>query len=411
MGNGHDSNDRILFVCSTKLLLFNALHVRMHMFPKARADIIFDFSRPDTEAIVERLKKTGLFENVAYRMPEKLDLKEYFSRLRNNQPVPSIGVAIKNFVKKYTDKPEAVNTATRYLIEQISGYETLDLEQYTHIFGQGNTETIRDIVSIIKKVNRNCKLCVLEEGIGSYVRGEICGNEKSDYIYVFDPEAVVYDHGDIIREIIPIDRNDKRFIDCINFVFDYRGGNNITRNIIFFDDYVADMPAYLKKNKLLSKTILRNSYKKHLKEMQNYLEQKEFFDLLCQYRDDRKIWVKLHPTTKRDTVETDYLSRNNVSIFEPVFIPWEVVCLNNDIRDNIIVTMGSSAVRSNSIFLGYKDTNTYLIPVEAITDVYGVNKNVVISFKIWSKGKNIRCLFPKSIEEYVEELKQIFNTK
>ena len=252
---------------------------------------------------------------------------------------------------------------------------------------------------------------MLEEGIGSYVRGEICGNEKSDYIYVFDPEAVVYDHGDIIREIIPIDRNDKRFIDCINFVFGYRGGNNITRNIIFFDDYVADMPAYLKKNKLLSKTILRNSYKKHLKEMQNYLEQKGFFDLLCQYRDDRKIWVKLHPTTKRDTVETDYLSRNNVSIFEPVFIPWEVVCLNNDIRDNIIVTMGSSAVRSNSIFLGYKDTNTYLIPVEAITDVYGVNKNVVISFKIWSKGKNIRCLFPKSIEEYVEELKQIFNTK
>ena len=111
MGNGHDSNDKILFVCSTKLLLFNALHVRMHMFPKARADIIFDFSRPDTEAIVERLKKTGLFENVAYRMPEKLDLKEYFSRLRNNQPVSSIGVAIKNSVKKYINKPEADNTA------------------------------------------------------------------------------------------------------------------------------------------------------------------------------------------------------------------------------------------------------------------------------------------------------------
>ena len=71
----------------------------------------------------------------------------------------------------------------------------------------------------------------------------------------------------------------------------------------------------------------------------------------------------------------------------------------------------SLIVQLTCIFLGYKDTNTYLIPVEAITDVYGVNKNVVISFKIWSKGKNIRCLFPKSIEEYVEELKQIFNTK
>ena len=410
MGNGHDSNDRILFVCSTKLLLFNALHVRMHMFPKARADIIFDFSRPDTEAIVERLKKTGLFENVAYRMPEKLDLKEYFSRLRNNQPVPSIFTAIRNSLKKHNKKGHFSGTS-KYLIEQICGYENIDLGKYTHIFGQGNTETIRSIVAVVKEANKSCKLCILEEGVGSYVIDEICRDVKGDYIYVYDPEVIMYDCGDRARTIDKIDKADRRFLDCINQVFDYHVVSDVTDKIIFFDDYVADMPAYLKKNKLLSKTILRNSYKKHLKEMQNYLEQKEFFDLLCQYRDDRKILVKLHPTTKRDTVEADYLSKNNVSIFEPVFIPWEVVCLNNDIRDNIIVTMGSSAVRSNSIFSGQGDTNRYIILHDAMTSD---NKNKGLYsqlFKKWSEEKNIRGFFPKNSDEYIDTLKQVFSDK
>ena len=56
--------ERILFICSTKFLLFNALHVRMHMFPEIAADIIIDFSNAETEDYYRRVKETGVFESV-----------------------------------------------------------------------------------------------------------------------------------------------------------------------------------------------------------------------------------------------------------------------------------------------------------------------------------------------------------
>lgn len=401
----NDNRARILFVCSTKLLLFNALHVRMHMFPNAKADIIFDFSRPETVACAERIRQTKLFDNVAFRLPPYVDFKEYFSLVRNNQPAPSLFTAIKNTVNKY-DKIGHGNADSReqYLGQQIYGYEKLDISRYTHIFGYGNTDTIRNIISLTKEKNKTCKMCVLEEGIGSYFREYICSDIKPDSIFLYSPNMVLYDDDERITKIPPIDKNDKAFIDCVNLVFNYRDKENVENKIIFFDDHASDMPGYLKISKLLSKTLLRNSYKKHVREMRFLQLQREAFELLCKYRNNREVIVKLHPTTKRNTIEEEYLNRPGVSVLEAAFAPWEVVCLNNDVHNNIIVTMMSAAVKGNSIFTEYKDNNIYIVLVDLVSDIYDNEKGSAL-LKKWSEQENIHVIFPQDIGEYEEYLK------
>lgn len=63
---------KILFICLTEFQLFNALNLKLHVFPLDKADIILQFLKKDTVDFYHRIKETGLFENVCYRLPDFL---------------------------------------------------------------------------------------------------------------------------------------------------------------------------------------------------------------------------------------------------------------------------------------------------------------------------------------------------
>ena len=398
--------ERILFICSTKFLLFNALHVRMHMFPEIAADIIIDFSNAETEDYYRRVKETGVFENVAYLKPKWEGIHEYIRSIRKGKPVASLKTSIKNTIshvyKKYLyrDDPEYA------LKNLLFGVEKIDFSLYTHIFGQGNNATVRNIVGLVRKKNTTCKLCTLEEGTGTYVFENICDDVRSDYIYVYDPEVVVYKSDKRIKKIDRIDKNDESFIETVNYVFDYKQREKYHNSIIFFDTYAEDMPNYLKKHKWLSRTLLNNAYKKHLTEANVNQLQKNAFSLLCKYKNGKKIFVKLHPTTKRKGKEA-YCVKTGIELAKDNNVPWEVVCLNGEVTNNIVVAHMTSAFRSLSL-IEECDTNEYI----ALIDMVSIDKQYENSLVLqkWRKLKKVKLYSPKSIEEYQDVLKRLLKS-
>jgi len=279
----------------------------------------------------------------------------------------------------------------------------MDITSYSMVFGQGCNNTVRSIVTLVKEKNANCRLCTLEEGTGTYSVEYICDKVKSDYIYLYDPEVVVYNSEVEIKKIVSIEK-DEGFVKNINYVFDYNANEEYKGKIIFFDKYAEDMPEYLSKHKWLAHTVLRNAYKKHLDEANVYRLQKKVFDLLCEYREDRKIIVKLHPTTKREDVK-EYIRREGVEFAKDNSVPWEVVCLNGIVENNIIVSHMTSAFRSKCIVSQKDSSNKYIAFIDMIS-VGRKNENIMFLRK-WAKFRNINLFLPRCMDECVDMIKKL----
>ncbi len=357
---------KLLFICSTELQLFNALNLKMHMFPSDEADIILQFLKTDTVDFYHRVKEIDLFKVVCYRLPDLLGLHEYSRRIRSGDFSCSFLDAVRNTVKQLyvqyfsSERNEFVDA----IKDKIFNFGELDLKSYQQAFVGGTNEIVVSILKYIRYHNCTCQVNLYEEGVGSYVHENLGAdsNLHVDNVYLYEPCLALYNHISFVR-IPKISRNDTKFKSIVNHVFDYHEEiEEIKNKIIFFDNYAEPMPAYLNKSRFLSKTIFRNTYKKHLRDHQLYMLQLKIYKLLVKYANGRDLFLKLHPRTERQHIEADYME-TETKILKNISVPWEVFCCNCEISNNIFVTLVSSAVLSNAFVLDEDDHNKSIVLV------------------------------------------------
>ena len=394
--------ERLLFICSTKYLLFNAIHVRMHMFPNIPADIIVDFRTEETMEYYQRVRESGLFEKVAYLRPKIFDLHEYIRARRKGDQNASFKRCLKNTYIKLYKKYKNENNPIAKLNDLLAAEEDLDFYAYTGVFGQGNNETVRNVLKIVR--GQDCEINTLEEGDGTYINGCICDMVESHNIYVYKPELISY-ASDKLKRIPPVDKEDEIFIRKVNHIFNYKQGRReISNKIILFDTYAEPMPDFYKNHKILSRTLLRNAYKKHKVENALYEMQRNVYRAAVDC--ERDVLIKLHPSNKRLDVYKEFRG-GNVEIMASPQIPWEVFCLNNSIAHNVFVATVTAALKSNYFITGGNDDNKYVV-VTFDLEGLGISATIVNLYKRLGQMRNDgNMYYPCDINEYKNVMKRL----
>ncbi len=356
---------KILFICSTELQLFNALNLKMHLFPKDSSDIIIQFLKKDTVDFYRRVKDTGLFDNVCYRLPDVFGLHKYARCVRNGDFSKSFVDAAQNSAKDFWR--HLSSRTSRVFIDNIRdrvyNINSLDFSAYQAVFAGGSNDIVTNILRYMHNTYPDCKINLYEEGFGTYfddILGNHCEDIKKEHIYLYDPDIALYQHDGFVQ-IPKINRNDIQFIAMANRVFDYKAQEQEMANkIIFLDNRVNPMPSYLTKSKYLAKTIFRKPYKRHLREHETYVQQIRAYRTLVSHAKGREIFIKLHPRTERENIKDDY-NETFSKILDGISVPWELFCCNCAMSGNIFVTTVSSAMQSNMLVMDEEDTNVFII--------------------------------------------------
>lgn len=404
---------KLLFICSTEFQLFNTLNLKVHLFPNDSADIIIQFLKNDTANMSNRIASTGIFDNVSYRLPDIFDLHEYARCIRKGDFSKSFISAVTNstieiFTRLSSRKKQDYIDNIRECVYNI---DSLDFSSYDALFAGGTNYIVTNVLKTIHVKNPDCVINMYEEGLSSYCGDQLgndCQDISKDYIYLYEPQMALYKHPSFIQ-IPKVDRNDKEFLTIANYIFDFSPQEEVLENkIIFFDNPSIPMPRYLTYNHFLSHTVFRIPYKKHLQHHTNYLRQLQAYRLLTRYAGGREILVKLHPRTDRDCIATDYAG-DYTTIMNDYLVPWELFCCNCQIRNNVFITMDSSAAYANQFVINEQDSNTLLILSEYINhEAPDLQYTKAFYEKMTNRKKNHSLFFPLNEKEYIETMKGLF---
>ncbi|MCR5176512.1 MAG: hypothetical protein K6C05_06620 [Anaerovibrio sp.] len=338
---------RILFVCSTEFQILNALNIKMHLLPQDKADIVLQ--RSGFQALANRLKKIGMFENICVAKDWVVDVHEYIRIVRaGGHTKTSFLQAIGNtFFVLYRDLMGKLRGPEYRLGKLLHDYEKIRGVHYDKVLMQSGNAIVSNFYESLHGV---AKMAILDEGVGSYYDNTIChGDTKANEAYLYDPEVVVYDKDGIDFVKIPrLSSAGEEFLSIANRIFDFDPQHQVIKGKkVFFDIGGELMPSYMQNAKGLKRMILANSIKKHMEDHNIYMSQIAAFKKIA---GTEKVFIKYHPRTP-DSMLKEYDESVFQSI-EPRKIPWELYACNNDIEDCVFISIASSSVCLSPLTIG-----------------------------------------------------------
>lgn len=355
------------FFCSTPLQIFTSVVLAASEFRDEDKNIYVIDYFSDSLEYTTRISKVDLFKNV-YHLPIR-SIYDRVKKYRNSRLYAGFWNAF--YFIRY-------KTILRSLDIYI-GYHDITFFSYC--------EPICIMLTILnKKKGLDIKFYGFEDGIGAYtilldriegrwehLFGDPPYYQKQMY-YVYRPEFVIEreKYIDRIKKINlqytdPLKQN-------LNEIWKEALQIKIKKKVIFFDDLINDQ------------------------EMQTLIKLSDEIKTIT--------IVKKHPRRLDDR----YYESLGFSILQPQSVPFESFMLNNDMSDRILINVFSSAV-VNSVFM-FNQRPTMIFLYELINDIEYENRKKDIRSLIDKLraiyGKDERIYVPKSNEEYIKILDDIF---
>lgn len=331
---------RLLFICMTDYQLINIINIRSILFPNEEADILIGDYRENLNEIVDRLEDIKLFNHI-YKYNGKLPgiasyLRDFVEKNKKNSLTASVKNEITNILNKTKGKEQVISS-------RIEGYKKFVFNEYSDVFGfnyNSLTSNIMELVTV--NTGGKCNLHCIDEGIGSYTTLVLNTKIKVDDVYLYRPEFAVY-NSIKTKKIPSIDKNNKKMIKILNYIFAYKNETNkLNGKIIFFDQPWLPMPKYLSSKSILTKIFFQKRYKKHLPENIMHLDKMRIFDNIVKTCGADNVLVKLHPRSNTEVVEA--YKKYNCRFLNNPSMPWELFCINSEFKNSVFVTVHSSAV-------------------------------------------------------------------
>lgn len=396
---------KLLFLCTTEFQLLTAMNIKCHMYPDDKADIVVDNYHGAEESLAGRINELGWFRNVCYVSSEveNKTLHAFFRGITDGEDTLSFKRAAFNTGKFLRSRiGEKIAGEKIYLDVLLKGISKLEFADYDAFFAYGDKPISKRLAKYIRSINNNCKMIQMDEGVGAYYDLNIGGESKVDSCILYEPKANIFPQK--CEKIPAISSEDREFIQKINYVFDFNEKMvaDYSNSVIYFDQGVYDdMPKYLQGAMPLKKIIFHNAYKRHKREEENFFTHKRLTKDILDIFTEKDIWIKPHPRSSQDTLNTYPTLGTNIRIIPQYQVPWEVIALNSKINNTLLLTKDSS-----SVFLFPS-----IIPQKAIKTVG------CVLYKLWNGnildryGKyiyNIKKMYPKQIfipnskDEFVE---------
>lgn len=317
----------VLFLCDTYMQLITAIQIKLKLLQEIDADIILTDHSQKMEKISRNLKEFKLFRRVklvktklyTYEQGIMDDVKDVLTLMAGNE-------------KKYRDLIWEKN-----IIYDVIFYHNFSFISY--------------LIYDLSKGNGLKPTCIrFEEGLTSYPAMKKYNGGKSLKIYRFF--RLLSGKGDIFKDTnlffcycpelfeadtkqkcykIPfIEKGDKKLIDLLNDIFEYRP--QMCRQKYIYFSSSADIDG-------------RNIGEKRIVQQVAKLVGKE------------KIIIKVHP---RDSL--DAYREMGLSIWGGPEFPWEIAQLNADFSNKIFVTLSSGSTLSASVMFNEDIETFYLYP-------------------------------------------------
>lgn len=289
-----------LFIVNTMYQLINTINIAMTIEEKGRHDVLISDHTPALHGKLKDIESTGLFQNVYYAetIPYIEEVKKY--------PPSKI---IKKFEESYKHIPAVLD---------------IDWPKYKKIYFANYDMFTRGLAHYY--TDNSVEFIEYDEGFGNYVTNfkdkdrmesnqyEGCTKLFRDVKikYLYEPELVMYEDGLELRKLPKISKKNKPLVQKLNQAFNYNG-EMIEEKCIFIEQpFLADN---IKNNDI---------------ELIYHASQKLGFDNFS---------VRPHPRNPYNRAFRLGISKNNYSS-----TPWELIILNNDMKERILITVCSNAV-------------------------------------------------------------------
>lgn len=314
----------ILFVARSYLMLLNVINLRLNVYQKENADLIFTNDSNNSEAIYEKLKQLNIFDNVYYVKHEEFAPEK--------TPMDKIKTTFTMYIR-----PE------KYLVFMDINKKYDKLIMYTVY------RKLEDsIYCLLKKKNSNIEIYLYEEGYINYIYENgyheiIKGNLKKisnihkfmctifakkllinniSGFYYYNPELIIFNPPYPVYTMPKLNREDKKFGVILDQLFELSKidiDSEFDSDIVYFEQSLFG-------------------------EDENILE-KEIIHILNKATLD--VVVKRHPRIKTNKYKND-----NIKICSSNSIPWEALQYKKDFDGKIMMSICSSSVFSSYLYYG-----------------------------------------------------------
>lgn len=413
-----------LYLCLTDFQILNALNLQLTIFKNKKSDLFFITNKEGNEQLAQRLKETGLFENVYLFNNSRIKGLHQYARStvegkHNNGFFSALTTSVNEVIYKIRCKTSGEAYAINAKL--VLGGK-MDFSSYDEVFCLDKRQLVVTCVKqILKETSGKCKINLLDEGTSTYWRSILTKNFPVSDIYLYAPElANYYNEGwkEKVYKIPAIDYNDAQFREIINAVFGFYDDGNYPHNdngslllknkIIFFDQNWDPMPEYFKHLNKFMMLLLHNPYKKHKKESAFYERKMEMFRITADNSSGNKVIVKLHPRSPLSFV-ADY-QKSKCTMAPNLKTPWEVFMDNCLFTNNIWVTVSSTALCTYKMI--FADSREDIPMIFLYKIVYDGNKSYQEDdqfFRSFQKKYPQSVFIPETTEEFTQIYKKLIN--
>ena len=354
---------RILVICNTPFQFVVISHILSLYYKGYEVDIVISNQFRDSWRVVENAKKSQLFRKVYYikNVSHKLgnSLSRQFDFLRRT--ILSCWSAIRIGHTNYDD----------VLFSNI--------QIFTKV-----------LISVVRKGNKKCRIHIAEEGLGTY--SKLYGDSdapntlyrkyvdkqgvfaKLTTLYLFHPQFLSWDFPKAkICKLPVLSKNNEAFMAMLNSLFDYKHcKDSYDKKYIFFEE----------------------SYYAEGKDVPDV----EIVEQIAGKVGKENIMVKVHPRNPVNRFKQLGYKTN-----EDSFMPWELIVLNQDMRDKVFITIASGAAINPYLYMGLPITSYSLL--NCLEHRPGIMSTSVgdIMAKAYATYPEY-LIAPKSLDEFIETL-------
>lgn len=388
----------------TDYQIINSVNIKINLFSNEEADILIGNYRKNLFDLVKRIERQNVFNTTYHYLGRLPGLGEYIRNLRENRDEKLTFIeAVSNDLTSVQEHILRKNDKKEYMINsKIWKKKMLNFSEYDHIFGFQTNSMVSDVMQIAKKNNPNVILSCIDEGIGSYTSIVLNTSVEIDDIYLYRPEFAIYDIKKY-KKIPQINSNKKEIIKILNSIFDYKKMDNLNRKIVFFDQPWRPMPQYLENMGMIKRFFFRKRYLKHLESSKMHVDKMRIFNTLVETCGANNILVKLHPRSN-DAVIKAY-KKYNCKFLKQSSIPWELFCLNNELKNCIFITVHSSAVGTYDFTVDGNVSEKICIYTYLLGNFTKKNDEIGLFYKKYAQNKR-NIYIPKDEQEFIKILKE-----
>lgn len=358
------------FVCCTPYHVMLSVHLAMSKYQTCENEIFVCDHFVNSDKVYENLKKIGVFSKVYYVRDNYLKSNNKKEKLH------------RFFFRKYKDMLSTENVNFNY--------DNLFIYTYTFFSILA--------VDLVKLNNKNSKINLVEDGIGTYLANfdsvknkvkkvfDVIFRTFLNYrllnpwliskIYLFDIDLYSGTFKDRLERIPNINKENNNYKEKINYIFNYYNHDIYKKaKFIYFDQ-------------CFSLDNIFSINEKHIV--------KDIITIFRNLKIDNNLIIKLHP---RDHVEK-YKELNFSNVNNSSF-PWELICLNENVGERIFISVNSSAVFSPSILFGNHNVVILLYKLYNFK-----NENFEFFIKNLISKNKITVYIPETLEELSNIIKK-----